>query len=116
MYLGRYGERILLTFILGIQIVQAKKILKYIPDSGLSRFPLGVSVCRSNTSTAAELAEIRKITTFYWENTIFNEHPVLTFNTCSFCQISSTKLAVLLDKDNGIYTARSKYLYSIVST
>ena len=45
MYLGRYGERILLTFILGIQIVQAKKILKYIPDSGLSRFPLGVSVC-----------------------------------------------------------------------
>ena len=45
MYLGRYGERILLTFTLGIQIVQAKKILKYIPDSGLSRFPLGVSVC-----------------------------------------------------------------------
>ena len=45
MYLGRYGERILLIFTLGIQLVQAKKILKYIPDSGLSRFPLGVSVC-----------------------------------------------------------------------
>ena len=42
-------------------------ILRYIPDSGLSRFPLGVSECtqgRSNTSTAAELAEFRKITTF----------------------------------------------------
>ena len=37
------------------------KVLKYIPDSGLSRFPLGVNVCthngRLNTRTAAELAE-----------------------------------------------------------
>ena len=44
------------------------KNLKYIPDSGLSVFPLGVSCVhngRSNTiSTAAELAELRKITTF----------------------------------------------------
>ena len=44
------------------------KILRYIPNSGVSWFPLGVSVSvhngRSNTSTAAELAELRKITTF----------------------------------------------------
>ena len=44
------------------------RISKYISDSGLSRFPLGVSVCihngRSNTSSAAELAEFRKITNF----------------------------------------------------
>ena len=41
------------------------KILKYIPDSGLSRFPLVVSVCgRSNTNASEELAEFRKITTF----------------------------------------------------
>ena len=50
--------------------------LKYIPDSGLSRFPL-VSVCvdtgRSNMSAAAELAEFRNILR---KNTIFNEHPV----------------------------------------
>ena len=42
--------------------------LKYIPDSGLSRFTLGVSDCvhngRPNTSAAAELEEFRKITTF----------------------------------------------------
>ena len=41
------------------------KILKYIPDSGLSRFPLSVSVCTQwHNGTAAELAECRKITTF----------------------------------------------------
>ena len=55
-----------------LNIVFFSKILKYIPDFGLSRFPLG-SVCvhngRSNTSAAAELAEFRKITTF-------NEHPI----------------------------------------
>ena len=38
------------------------KILKYIQDSGLSRFPLVVSVY---TSAAAELADFRKITTFW---------------------------------------------------
>ena len=41
------------------------KILKYVPDSGLSRFLLSVSVCvqngRSITSAAAELAKLRKI-------------------------------------------------------
>ena len=45
------------------------KTLRYTPDSGLSRFPLGVSErvhnARSNTSAAAaELPELRKITTF----------------------------------------------------
>ena len=45
------------------------KLLKYIPDSGLSRFPLGgVSVCvhndRLNISTAAELTKLGKITIF----------------------------------------------------
>ena len=46
----------------------AQNGIKYIPDSGLSRFPLGVSVYvhngRANTSTAGELAEYIKITTF----------------------------------------------------
>ena len=49
------------------------KDLIYIPDSCLSRFPLVLSVCvhndRSNTSTAAALAELRKITTFLGKNT-----------------------------------------------
>ena len=44
------------------------KIFKYILDSGLSRFSLGVSVCtqygRANISATAELAEFRKTTTF----------------------------------------------------
>ena len=37
------------------------KILKYILDSGLTRFPLGVSVC---TQWQVKLAECRNITTF----------------------------------------------------
>ena len=80
MYLGRYGERILLTFILGIQIVQAKKILKYIPDSGLSRFPLGVSVCTVCAGQTPVLQQnfrkFRKSHKILRKNTIFNEHPV----------------------------------------
>ena len=59
-----------------LNIVFFSKILKYIPDSGLSRLPL-VSVCvdtgRSNMSAAAELAEFRNILR---KNTILNEHPV----------------------------------------
>ena len=61
-------------------------ISNYIPDSGLSRF---CSVCtpdfmlgplndRQNTSAAAELAELRKITTFYVKKTIFNETLYMT--------------------------------------
>ena len=65
------GEGAFLSYITGcsLNIVFFSNILKYIPDSGLSRFPLGVSVCvhngRLNTSAAAaELAEFRKIKTF----------------------------------------------------
>ena len=46
------------------------KILRYTPDSGLSRFSISVSVCTPDFmlgppdgSTAAELAELKKITT-----------------------------------------------------
>ena len=52
------------------------KILRYILDSGLYRFPFRVSVCvhngRSNTSAAAaKLAEFRKITTFMEKHNIY---------------------------------------------
>ena len=40
------------------------KILKYIPDSGLSQFPLGVHNDKSTTGAAAVVGEFRKITTF----------------------------------------------------
>ena len=52
------------------------KILEYIPDFGLSLFPLGVRACTQcvhNGSAAADHVELRKITS---KNTIFNEHPV----------------------------------------
>ena len=56
------------TYRVFIKYCVISKILKYIPDSVLSRFPLGASVCvhngGSNTSAAAELAEFRKVTTF----------------------------------------------------
>ena len=47
-----------------LNIVFFSKILKYIPDSGLSRFPLGVSVCTQWQVKQVELAELRKIATF----------------------------------------------------
>ena len=69
------------TYRVFIKYCAISKTLKYIPNSGLSQLPLGVSVCvhngRSNTSAIAELAEFEKITTFK-ESTIFNEHPVFT--------------------------------------
>ena len=60
------------------QILCFLKILKYIPDSGLSRF---CSSClnqqngRQNTSAAAKLAEFRK-NILREKNTLFNEHRV----------------------------------------
>ena len=55
------------------------KILKYNPDSGLSRFPLGVSVCtqwqvkHQRYSRAGRVQKNHKILN---KNTIFNEQPV----------------------------------------
>jgi len=60
----------------------------FIPDSGLSMFSFGASVCtpdfalgppdgRENTGAAAELVEFRKIPKLQGKNTIFNEHPVV---------------------------------------
>ena len=54
------------------------KILKHIPNSGLSRFPLSFSECTQwqvNTSTEKNLQSSEKSQHFE-ENTIFNEHPV----------------------------------------
>ena len=55
------------------------KILKYIPDSGLSRFPLVFSVCtqwqvkHQRCSRTCRVQENHNISR---KNTIFNEHPV----------------------------------------
>ena len=58
-YKGRY--RMLIKYCV------ISNILKYIPDSGIYRFPLVVSVCTQwqvKHIAAAEIAEFRKITTF----------------------------------------------------
>ena len=73
--IGEFMYRVLIKYCV------FSKISKYIPDSGLSRlctldFMLGPLNGRQKTSAAAELAELRKITTFKGKNTIFNEHPV----------------------------------------
>ena len=67
------------------------KILKYIPDSGLSRFTLGVNVRkkndRSNTSsTCSRTGRVQKNHNIYRKNTIFNEHPV--YNASRACGVS----------------------------
>ena len=54
------------------------KILNYISDSGISRFPFGVSVRSRNCRVQKNHNILRK-------NTIFNEHPVLPILfTCIF--------------------------------
>ena len=51
------------------------KILKYISDSGLSLFPLGVSG-RSKPSPCSRTCRVQKYHNILRKNTIFNEHPV----------------------------------------
>ena len=74
------------------------EILKYVPDSGLYRFPLSVSVCvhngRSNTSAAAELAELRKNHNIVRKNTIFNQHHVYK-NYLQFQKLLADSLYIL---------------------
>ena len=50
------------------------KILKYIPDSGLSRFPLGVSEC-TQWQVKPQLLQ-QKNHNIIRKTTIFNQHPV----------------------------------------
>ena len=51
------------------------KILRYILDSGLSRFPLGVSVCTQH-QRCSRTSRVQKNHNILRKNTIFNEHPV----------------------------------------
>ena len=56
------------------------KILKYIPDSGLSRLPLGVSVCTQWKVKHQHLRRTgRKNHNILRKNTILNKHPVGPF-------------------------------------
>ena len=55
------------------------KILKYIPDSGLSQFPLGVSVCTQwqvKHQHCSRTCRVHKNHNILRRNTISNEHPV----------------------------------------
>ena len=55
------------------------KILKYIPDSGLSRFPLGVSVCTQcqvKHQHYSITGRVQKNPSILRKNTILNEDPV----------------------------------------
>jgi len=55
------------------------KILNYIPDSGLSGFPLGVSVCTQwqvEHQRCSRTCRVKKKHNILQKNTIFNEHPV----------------------------------------
>ena len=62
-----------------LNIVFYSKILKYIPDSGLSRFPFGVSVCSQwqvKYHHCIRTDRVQKNHYIIRKNTIFNEHPV----------------------------------------
>ena len=69
------------------------KILRYTPDSGLSRFLLGaVSVCvhsvRSNPSACSKTDRVQKSHKIQRKNTMFNEHPVYSWNKIRLCKTS----------------------------
>ena len=70
------AKNVMLTYRVFIKYCVFSKILKNIPNSGLSRFSLGVRGCvhndRSKTSTAAEHAELRKITTLRKKQYLMN--------------------------------------------
>jgi len=51
-------------------------ILKYILDTGLSRFPLGVSECTQWQVKYQHCSRVQKNHNILKKNTIFNEHPV----------------------------------------
>ena len=62
-----------------LNIVFFSKISKYIPDSGLSLFPLGVSVCTQwqvKNQRCSRTVRDQKNHNILRKNTIFNEHPV----------------------------------------
>ena len=55
------------------------KFLRYIPDSSLSRFPLGISVCTQwqvKHQRWSRTCRVQKNHNILRKNTIFNEHPV----------------------------------------
>ena len=68
------------------------KILKYIPDSGLSRFPLSVSVSvytmTGQTPALQQNLQSSEKSQYFKENTIFNEHPVQKLYRLLFPNVS----------------------------
>ena len=95
------------------------EILKYIPDSGLSRFPLGVSVytqCQvKHKQRYSRTCRVQKNHKILRKNTLFNEHPVVA-DTCVdlilFTQVLSNSLILPLKKNKHaepIDTAHIQY-------
>ena len=68
-----------ILYLVFIEYCVISKILKYIPDSGLSRFPLGVSVCTQcqvKNQSCSRTGRVQKNHNISRKNTIFNERPV----------------------------------------
>ena len=62
-----------------IEYCVISNILRYIPDSGLSRFPLGVSVCTQwqvKHQRCSRTCRLQKNNNILRKNTLINEHPV----------------------------------------
>ena len=68
-----------------IEYCVISKILKYIPDSGLSRFPLGFSVCTQwqvkHQRCSSRTCRVQKNHNILRKNTLFIEHPFEFLNT-----------------------------------
>ena len=89
------------------------KILKYIPDSGLSRFPLIVSVCTHTRQVdhqrCSRTCRVQKNHNIFRKNTIFNEQPV-QYDRMSYMTVSlhSAYISVLLGTIFYRGTSKSK--------
>ena len=82
-----------------LNIVFFSKILRYIPDSGFSWFPLGVSVCTQwqvKHQHCSRTGIVQKNHNILRKNTIFNEHPVTLLTQDCACNIMDTPSAYLL--------------------
>ena len=77
--IGNFNVLTLIMYRVFIKYCVFSKISKYIPDSGLSRFPLGVSECTQwqvNPSACSRTCRVQKNHNILRKHTIFNEHPV----------------------------------------
>ena len=96
-----------------LNIVFFSKILKYIPDSGLSRFPLSVNVCTQwqvKHRRRRRTCRIQKNHNILGENTILNKYPVYTITRSTYDDYNYSLVTPIKgDKQKTVYLILSYF-------